>query len=284
MGLLADLVQQSTATTGTGTVTLGAAVTGFRTVAGAGIADGSVVSYVIQEGTNREVGAGVIGASGTTMTRVLRASSTGSLLNLTGSAFVGIGANAGDFIGDNLRLPPRSGNWFGEFTSFDQGAMTANQLLYVPLICPVPTVIDRLSMFVATSVAGGLVKVGLFGPHSTTRLPDARIAECATDLDASTTGRKDATFSANPTVPAGLSYMGIAFNNSTIQSRIVTAGHLPSFLLQNSVDIGIGNAEMNVLNIGQSLTYVSGSAFFPANATPVVAIFGQTPIVLARAA
>jgi hypothetical protein len=97
MGLLADLVQQSTATTGTGTVTLGAAVTDFRTVAGAGIADGSVVSYLIQDGTKREVGTGVIGASGTTMTRVLRASSTGSLLNLTGSAFVGIGANAGDF-------------------------------------------------------------------------------------------------------------------------------------------------------------------------------------------
>ena len=97
MGLLADLVQQSTSTTGTGTVTLGAAVTDFRTVAGAGIADGSVVSYLIQDGTKREVGTGVIGASGTTMTRVLRASSTGSLLNLTGSAFVGIGANAGDF-------------------------------------------------------------------------------------------------------------------------------------------------------------------------------------------
>jgi hypothetical protein len=105
MGLLADLVQQSTATTGTGTVTLGAAVTDFRTVAGAGIADGSVVSYLIQDGTKREVGTGVIGASGTTMTRVLRASSTGSLLNLTGSATVGIGANAGDFFpGENRTL------------------------------------------------------------------------------------------------------------------------------------------------------------------------------------
>jgi hypothetical protein len=97
MTVLADLVQQSTSTTGTGTVTLGAAVTGFRTVAGASIADGSVVSYAILDGTNRETGTGVIGASGTTLTRVLRASSTGSLLNLTGSATVGIAANAGDF-------------------------------------------------------------------------------------------------------------------------------------------------------------------------------------------
>jgi hypothetical protein len=78
-------------------VTLGAAVTGFRTVAGASIADGSVVSYAILDGTNRETGTGVIGATGTTLTRVLRASTTGSLLNLTGSATVGIVANAADF-------------------------------------------------------------------------------------------------------------------------------------------------------------------------------------------
>jgi hypothetical protein len=98
MGLLADLVQQFTATTGTGTVTLGAAVTGFRTVAGAGIADGVVVSYVIQDGTNRETGTGTVGSSGTTLTRTLLASSTGSLLNLSGSAVVGIAPNAVDFV------------------------------------------------------------------------------------------------------------------------------------------------------------------------------------------
>jgi hypothetical protein len=97
MGVLADLVQQSTATTGTGTLTLGAAVTGFRTVAGAGIADGVVVSYAIQDGTNRETGTGTIGGSGTTLTRTLLASSTGSLLNLSGSAVVGIAPNAADF-------------------------------------------------------------------------------------------------------------------------------------------------------------------------------------------
>lgn len=100
MTILADLVQQNTSTTGTGTVTLGSAVTGFRTVAGASIADGSLVSYAIIDGTNRETGTGVVGASGTTLTRVLRASTTGSLLNLTGSALVGIVANADDFLPD----------------------------------------------------------------------------------------------------------------------------------------------------------------------------------------
>ena len=97
MSLLADLVQQNTATPGTGTITLGSAVTGFRTLAASGIPDGSVVSYAILDGTNRETGTGVVGGSGTTLTRVLRSSSTGSLLNLSGSAVVAISPNAGDF-------------------------------------------------------------------------------------------------------------------------------------------------------------------------------------------
>jgi hypothetical protein len=97
MGLIVDLVHQTTNTTGTGTLTLGPAVTGFRTFAGAGIADGTIVSYGIQNGTNREVGWGIVGGSGTTLTRNLIASTTGSLLNLSGSSVVGGVANSGDF-------------------------------------------------------------------------------------------------------------------------------------------------------------------------------------------
>lgn len=130
MTVLADLVQQSTASTGTGTVTLGAAVTGFRTVLGAGIADGSVVSYAILEGTNRETGTGVIGASGTTLTRVLRASSTGSLLNLTGSAVVSIQPNAADF--DNPNSYENMVNAFG------------------------PVIHEQFDHFLPTSVSGSL--------------------------------------------------------------------------------------------------------------------------------
>lgn len=283
MTMLADLVAQNTATTGTGTVTLGSAVTGFRTLAASGIPDGAIVSYAIQDGTNRETGTGTVGGSGTTITRGLRASTTGSLLSLTGSAIVTIQPNAGDFIGDNLRLPPRSGNWLGEFTSWSQGALTANTLRYVPLICSVPTVLDRVSMFVGTGTAGGLIKVGLYAPHATTRLPNSRLAECAADLDASTSGRKDGTFGSNPTAPAGLSWICIAANNSSITSHLVESGFLPSFCLQNSIDIGIANSAISTISIGENLTYVSGSAFLPATASPSVAVFGQTPIGVARA-
>ena len=98
MGLIVDLVQQTTNTAGTGTLTLGPAVTDFRTFAQAGVADGTIVSYGIQNGTRREVGWGIVGGSGTTLTRNLIASTTGSLLNLSGSSVVGGVANSGDFI------------------------------------------------------------------------------------------------------------------------------------------------------------------------------------------
>lgn len=89
MPKFADGVLQSTATTGTGTLTLGAALSGgHRRIADVltEIPDGSTVRYSLRQGNSREVGLGTTGASGTTLTRSITGpgcwSTTGALLNL----------------------------------------------------------------------------------------------------------------------------------------------------------------------------------------------------------
>jgi hypothetical protein len=83
--VLADRVRETTTTTGTGSVTLAGAVTGFQTFAAIG--NGNITYYTIAgQGTSEwEVGIGTYTASGTTLSRdtVLASSNSGSLVNFS---------------------------------------------------------------------------------------------------------------------------------------------------------------------------------------------------------
>jgi len=93
MAKLADRVKVASATTGTGSFTLGAAESGYRdfTV----FADGDVVEYAASEGTTWETGYGTLSSTRTVLSRTLRASSSGSLISFAGAQKVWCNAPAG---------------------------------------------------------------------------------------------------------------------------------------------------------------------------------------------
>lgn len=80
--VVADRVQETTATTGTGTMTLAGAVAGFQTFAVIGNAN--TTYYTITSGNNWEVGIGTYTSSGTTLSRdTVLASSAGGTTKIT---------------------------------------------------------------------------------------------------------------------------------------------------------------------------------------------------------
>ena len=98
MAKLYNLARVQTATTGTGTITLGSPVSPFLSFSSAGVGNGETVSYAIQDGANSETGRGVYTSSGTTLTRsVLKSTNSNTPINLSGSAQVVITAVAEDF-------------------------------------------------------------------------------------------------------------------------------------------------------------------------------------------
>jgi hypothetical protein len=81
--VLKDRVQETTTTTGTGTVTLAGAVSGFQSFAAIGNGNNTFYTIADASGTSWEVGIGTYTSSGTTLSRdtVLSSSNSGSLVN-----------------------------------------------------------------------------------------------------------------------------------------------------------------------------------------------------------
>lgn len=120
---LVNLVRAASATTGTGTLTLGSPVVGFLDMASAGAINGATYTYAIEGNyiaagdefvaSAREIGRGVWDSSANTLTRnVLKSTNSNALLNLTGDEQVIITLAAEDikeYLGANRTYYVRAG-------------------------------------------------------------------------------------------------------------------------------------------------------------------------------
>lgn len=114
MGKLYNLARMTTATTGTGTVTLSSAVAPFLTFVQAGISNGDVVSYSIIDGTsNSEIGTGTY--TGSTLTRtVTKSTNSNAAISLSGSAQVFVTPRAEDFLLGTTTNDSAAAGYIGE--------------------------------------------------------------------------------------------------------------------------------------------------------------------------
>ena len=98
---LVNRAKMHTATLGTANLTLGPAVDGFQSFADAGVINGDVVRYVIEEGDAWEIGTGTV--TNLTMTRnQTQSSNDGAKIALSGEAKVFLTAAAEDIGGQSL--------------------------------------------------------------------------------------------------------------------------------------------------------------------------------------
>ena len=94
---LGNRAKMSTSTTGTGTITLGSAEAGYQTFDAAGITNGQTVRYVVEDGSNFEIGSGTYTTSGTTLTRtVTESNNSDNAITLSGAAKVFLAATVAD--------------------------------------------------------------------------------------------------------------------------------------------------------------------------------------------
>ena len=83
--IVKDRVQETSTTTGTGTFTLGGAVTGFETFSSS-IGNGNTTYYAIVGGAQWEVGLGTVGAGTLARTTVLESSNSDALVDFSAGA------------------------------------------------------------------------------------------------------------------------------------------------------------------------------------------------------
>lgn len=155
--ILADMVKETTITTGTGTYSLAGAVAGFRTLVAA-LGDGSYTFYAVGDGTNWEVGFGkAYDSTGHKLDRdiILASSNSGSAVDWAAGTRTVRCVNAADFVTDSAKL-----KLSGQTTDATQTALTLLGISGYEIAIPSGSTMAIHATIVARQTAGTAGSVG----------------------------------------------------------------------------------------------------------------------------
>lgn len=272
MTKLVNRAKMTTATTGTGTITLGSASSGYQSFASAGVVNADVVRYVIEDGTSWEIGTGTYTASGTTLSRTPSESSAGgAAISLSGNAEVYVTASAEDL---NELAPLASPTFTGDVTIADKiiHSGDTNTAIRFPAADTVTIESGGVERFRVDSV-GGRIGIGVTNPAA--RLQVAALSSSSPTIIAATETNYLADFRSSQLAyfPVDATGTTFGFSNSnlgalsflnTTNAVIGTNGNTPMAFATTSVErmritgagnVGIGTSSPAVpLEIGGQAT------------------------------
>ena len=276
--MLANWVKETTATTGTGTITLAGAVDNSAIPFSDVAIDGQLIPYTIEDGDNREIGLGTYTASGTTLARtVIRETLVSGVIDntaptaitLSGSAIVSItdaaqsnlNPTVGEYVasGDVMNIPDL---WLSVGQPY---AATANQLVYFRGVLLRPAIMTSVVVDVSTLDASAInTRAGLYTSGSD-GLPHKLLFDSG-NIDVSATGMSATTLSGVQYIPPGVYWWAFVTDSTVVRVDGLTTN-------QNLSGVAAR------WNAGRAQRWIEAgvSGALPATASPVLDNSSVTP-------